>query len=119
MIRATLGAVLVGDLAGDVGDVGLHPHDGLDAGLGRLLVEVEGPIHIAVVGDGDGAHAELGGALDQILHPDRAVEKRVLGVQMQMSKISAAHVASVKAVVIAVGKDGHLRNRAATTQAAW
>ena len=108
-------AVLVGDVAGHLGDVGLHAHDGLDAGLGGLLVEVDGAVHVAVVGDGHRLHPQLAGALDEVLHPDRAVEERVLRVQMQVGKVGAAHAASI-------GADDRLgsedpRNASATAQA--
>ena len=43
--------------AGVVGHVGLGADDGLDALLAALLVELEHPVHVAVIGDAEGRHA--------------------------------------------------------------
>jgi hypothetical protein len=52
-----------------VGHVGLGAEDGLDAlGLARP-VQVEDPVHVAVVGDPQGRLPVRGGRRDQLLHP--------------------------------------------------
>ncbi len=68
------------------GHVGLEPDDGVDALLAARLVEVDGAVHVAVVGHADrrlpvghrGAH--------HVGDPRRAIEHRVLGVQMQVGE---------------------------------
>ena len=48
-------ARLVGPVAGGV--VSFHPDDGLDASIANRVVEMNGAIHGAVVGDGKSVHA--------------------------------------------------------------
>ena len=69
------------------GDVGLAAEDGLDPVLLGLLVEVDRPEQVAVVGHGHALHPQLQGLGEQIVHPDGAVEQAVLGVQMQMREL--------------------------------
>ena len=69
-----------------VGHVGLgaeHRRDPL--GLAGP-VEVEDPVHVAVVGDADGRLAVGRGRRDQVLDPRRAVEHRVLGVDVEVGE---------------------------------
>ncbi len=83
---------VVGDLLGAVlaalgaGDVGLHADDGLDAGVLRLLVEVDGGEHVAVIGHGHARHPLLLHRLDEVLHPDGAIQEGVQGVQVEVGK---------------------------------
>ena len=66
------------------GDVGLGADDRLDAVRRRLLPEVVGAEHVAVVGHRQRRHAELGGAGEQLVEARRAVEHGVLGVHVQV-----------------------------------
>ena len=77
--------------AGAGGDVDLAADDRLDAGGHRLLVELDGAEHVAVVGDRQGRHAAFLGALDQVADLDGAVEEAVLAVQMEMDEIGVFH----------------------------
>ena len=82
VVRPALG--LVEAIGGDVGlaaEDRLHP-----VGLG-LLVEVEGAEQVAVVGHRDRLHAALEHLGEQVVQPNRAVEKAILRVQMQMGEI--------------------------------
>jgi hypothetical protein len=65
-------------------DVGLAAKDQLHPGLLGLAVEVERAEHVAVIGDRDRVHPEVLDLGEQILHPDRAIEQAVLGVEVQM-----------------------------------
>src|SRR5512138_3650398 len=69
------------------GDVGLEPDDRLDPGLLRLLVEVDHPEHVPVVGDGHRLHARLRARFHQVREPDGAVEEAVERVQVQVSEV--------------------------------
>jgi hypothetical protein len=70
------------------GDVGLAAEDHLDVvGLG-LGVQVDRPEHVAVVGHRDGVHAAGLERREQVLHPDRAVEQAVLGVDVQVRELA-------------------------------
>ena len=66
--------------------VGLETDDGLDAGLAALLVELDDAGQHPVVGDGQSRHAQLHGPLDQVVHLAGAIERRVVGVDVQMTE---------------------------------
>ena len=72
------------------GDVDLAAEDRLHAGVARLLVELDGAEEVAVVGHRDRRHAERLGAREERLVLDRAVEERVLGVEVQVGERVAA-----------------------------
>ena len=64
--------------------VALHADDRLHAGLRGLLVEVVGAEDVAVVGHRQRGHALLGRGLRHLGQLGRAVEHRVLGVDVQV-----------------------------------
>jgi hypothetical protein len=68
-------------------DVRLDAEDRADALLQGLVVEGEGPEHVAVVGDRDRRHLELLDATTHLPDPVRAVEKGVLSVEVKMDEI--------------------------------
>jgi hypothetical protein len=74
-----------------VGDVDLAPEDGLDPFAPGRLVEVDRTGEGAVIGERDGGHLELGGALREIRYPAGAVEDRVLGVDVKVDEGSFGH----------------------------
>src|SRR5262249_39286718 len=74
-----------------VGEVALHPEDRLDAGLARRRVHRERAVHVAVVGDADCGLAVGRGRRDDVADARRAVEHRVLGVQMEMDERVVLH----------------------------
>ena len=55
------------------------------------LVELDGAVHDAVVGQADGRLIEGGGALGELADVARAVEQRVLGVDVQVRDGRGAH----------------------------
>ena len=67
-----------------VDEVDLTADDRLDAVLCARLVELDGAVHHAVVGQAEGRLAELGGARGQGVDLARAVEQRVLGVHVEV-----------------------------------
>ena len=80
--------------AGDgvvVDEVDLAADDRLDAVLRAGLVELDGAVHHAVVGQAERRLAELRGALRERLDLARAVEQRVLGVHVQVGAGRGAH----------------------------
>ena len=74
-----------------VGDVDLAADDGLDSLVPGRLVEVDRAGERAVVGERDGRHLELGGALREVRDPAGAVEDRVLGVDVEVDEGRFGH----------------------------
>ena len=69
-----------------VGHVGLGADDRLDALLAALLVELERPVHVAVVGDPD-RRLPVGDRLGhQLVEPGGPVEHRELGVDVEVGE---------------------------------
>jgi hypothetical protein len=66
------------------GDVGLATDDRLHARCARLLVELDRAEQVAVVAHADRALAERLHLIEQRRQLDRAVEQRILGVQVKM-----------------------------------
>ena len=78
-----------GVAAGAVGfgvDVDLAPDDGLDSLGFAGLVEIDCAVHDAVVGHGDGVHAQFFGAQDERLDVAGPVEQAVLGMEVEMNE---------------------------------
>ena len=69
--------------------------DRLDAADGGFVIELLGGKQIAVVGDGHGGHAAPRGFVDQFGNVAGAVEKTVVGVQMQMNEARGFHAALI------------------------
>ena len=68
-------------------DVELAPEDGLDARLLGVLVEGDRAEHVAVVGHRDRLGAGGGDPLHEVLHLHRAVEHRVLRVDVEVDEL--------------------------------
>ncbi len=62
---------------------------GLIPALTALLVELDGSREHAVVGDGQRRHAELHRAADHVLYLAGSVQRRVVGVHVQMAEAAA------------------------------
>ncbi len=73
-----------------VDEVDLTAEDRLDAVLVARLIELDGPVHDAVVGQPERRLLELGGALRQRVDLARTVEQRVLGVDVEMGAAGRA-----------------------------
>ena len=72
-------------------DIHLAPEDRLDAALPGFVVERDGREQIAVFGDRDGRHLQLGDAVQELPHPAGAVQQGKLRVQMQMDEFVHSH----------------------------
>ena len=57
----------------------------------RLLVKFDRAKQITVIGHRDRRHLEFRRLFHQLLHPDRAIEQRIFGVQMEMNERIARH----------------------------
>ena len=68
-----------------------RPEQRLDVVLLGGLVELDGAVHDAVVGQADGRLIEGGGALGELADVAGAVEQRVLGVDVQVRDGRGAH----------------------------
>ena len=71
--------------------VGLGPDDGRDPLLTAGLVEVEDPVHVAVVGDAQRRLAVRRGGSHQLFDPGRSVQHGELGVGVKMRKRPPRH----------------------------
>src|SRR5918997_674603 len=80
VVRGAAAVVPVG------GHVDLAAHDRLYAGVPGLLVELDGAVHHAVVGERDTRHVLGFGEGDEVPDAARPVEHRVLRVAVQMSE---------------------------------
>ena len=56
-----------------------------------LLIELQRPVQIAVIGERQRVHAQLFGPLDQLLDRAGAIEQAVMAVAMQMNKRRRGH----------------------------
>ena len=74
-----------------VGDVDLAAENRLDSLLSGLPVELDRAGERAVVGERDRRHLELGGPRGEVRDPARAVEDRVLGVDVEMDERRIGH----------------------------
>lgn len=68
------------------GDVGLVADDGLELVGSALVVEVHGPVDVAVVGHGDGVHAHAFDLLDEVANAIGPVQQAVLRVAVQVNE---------------------------------
>ena len=69
------------------GDVGLDAQDRLDARLRRRLVERDGPVERAVVGDGERVEAVLDRRVDEVRDPPQPVEQAELRVGVEVDEV--------------------------------
>ena len=83
-VRVFHRAGLVG--AAPRGDVRLVAGDRLDPLRFALQVELERAVHVPVVGQRQGGHSELFGPFDQAVDLSRAVQKRIVGMDVQMGE---------------------------------
>ena len=77
---ARAGAPVVGS------DVRLHAENGAETGLLGLLLELPRGVQVTVIGDGEGWLFELQRPRDQVVDPVRSIEKRELGMAMQVNE---------------------------------
>ena len=68
----------------------------IDAGLLCRLVKLHHAVHLPVIGDGDGVHAELLHFVYQFAHTARAVQQAVLRMHMQVRETLPHAVASFR-----------------------
>jgi len=72
-------------------EVGLAADDGLDPRLFRLLIKVDRPEDVAVIGHRDRRHLAALGLFHQLLDPHRPIEEGILGVQMKVNEGVGRH----------------------------
>ena len=77
MIAATVAAV-----SPISGDVDLAAEDELHAMSFRGIVEIDGTVEVAMVGNCNRVHPKRENAGEEVLHPDGTVHDAVLGVQV-------------------------------------
>ena len=74
------------------GDVRLDADDRLDALVDAGLVEADGAVERAVIGDGEAVEALLGRRIDEVRDPPEAVEEAELGVDVEVSEVVRGEV---------------------------
>ncbi len=73
------------------GNIALAPQDRLDAAGEALLIELDRPEHIPVVGQGQGRHLKFLGLLYHLLQRNGAVQEAIVTVIMKMDKVGVEH----------------------------
>ena len=73
-------------------DVRFAANDRFDPGFGRLLIKLNRAEKIAVICHRDRGHLEFHRSFHQLLHPDRAIEERVFGMEVEMNEGVAGHL---------------------------
>ena len=73
--------------SGSGSNINFDTDNGFDAGLGRFFIKLNGAKHGPVIGGSHRMHAELGGALQQVVDTNGTIQKTVLGVHVEMDKI--------------------------------
>ena len=66
------------------GDVDLAAQEGFYAGVGSFFVELDHPVHHAVVGERDAGHVLILGERNEVPNATRPVEHRILRMAVQM-----------------------------------
>ena len=84
VVRVLLRAGLIGTVSG--GDIRLVAGDRLNPVRLAFVIELERSVHVSVVGQRQGGHSQLFGPLDQPFDLSRAVQKGIMGMDMQMGK---------------------------------
>jgi hypothetical protein len=72
-------------------DIRFATDDGLDARALGLLIKLNRSKKIAMIGHGHRGHLEFRRLFHQLPHPNRTVEQRILGVQVQVDERIAGH----------------------------
>jgi hypothetical protein len=91
VVRPLVAAVLGAALGAPPGrHVELAADDGLDAGLLRGQIEIDGAEEVAVIGERDGREVQVLGLLHELLELGRSVEQAVLGMHVQMDEVGVA-----------------------------
>ena len=86
---ALAGGFLIAAIAGR--EVGFVAEDGIEPALFAFLIELDGSVEVAVVGDGQGVHAELFGLLHELGDSVEPVEHGVVRVQVQVRELPVGH----------------------------
>ena len=73
------------------GEIGLHPDDRLDPGCLRRLVELDRTEDVPVICHRDRRHLAALRFFHQLLDPDRPVESRIFGVQVEVNERVGRH----------------------------
>ncbi len=76
-------------------DVKFAADDGLHAMLVRRVDEMHRAENVAVIGHGDGGHAEFVHALAELFDVTGAIEQGIIGVQVQVDELGHGSVASL------------------------
>ena len=93
-ILAAARAFLVEAAAGR--DINLASDDRFDPQVAGGLIKIDRAVKNAMIGDRQGGNLQLMRLLHQPVEAAGAIEQRILGVQMEMNKISMRHEATMK-----------------------
>ena len=73
-------------------DVDFAAEDRLHAPLLRVVVKNHRRKHVAVLGDRQRGHVQLGGLIERLVDPAGPVEQGIFGVQVKMNESLVSHV---------------------------
>ncbi len=68
------------------GHVHLAPNNRADTGFNRGFVELEGTEKVTVICYRHGGHSKAGNLSSKVRNPDRGIEQRVVGVEMEVDE---------------------------------
>ena len=93
------------------GDVRLDPEDRLDARVLRRLVEGDGAVQRAVVGQGEGIHARVRRRVHELGDPAEAVEETELRVDVEVREVVRREGRHGRSMVVLRRSGGRLAHR--------
>ncbi len=73
------------------GDIQFAADDRFDSVLIGMLIKIDRPVKIAMIGHRNGGHLIFFCLLKKVIETNRAVEETVLGMNVKMNKIGVFH----------------------------
>ena len=91
-------------------DIQFTADDRFDSVLIGMLIKIDRPVEIAVIGHRNGRHLIFFCLLEKVIEANRTVEEAVLGVKVKMNEIGMFHRLSIQPVVRRFFGDNDIMN---------